>query len=865
MNGADRARLSWSRPSLSWSLVLLSFLTAGMSRVAAAANEKPHYASGFASSLVHSAPDRVEADPWVVLWTQGRRERSLHVAHFSRGGSFVEEQLFEPTNGWPEAGAVWRDGHERTWFIVHAPVAGDHDLRHRRTLQVYAADARLLAAAPARDGDLIGLTADGGALLLFDDPVSGPRVLLVDPLSGRQSVALRPLRDEFGPVEEGCFAVDRAVRRTDDGSFYLVRGFPGTAVVRRYTAAGAPSESFRIPSWNGSYEVAITLDDWLFTASRGHVDRWSPDGSHFAWPLQEEVKDLVGRADGGAYALLTGGRRMAVLDPGGEISGPLPLRPPPAGTTWAERAAMQGSADALLQSDPEDWAALLSTTAAAGGVAWRRARRLALDAGAGAVDGALVAAAQWWWEGPLPELVRDLLKRDSAVVGEAITRHLEATPEDDFSVEVLTRLLVEDWQQPSSRFVILLQAHFFTDSTLGWWAKEAYSDPQQGMAPGDRFPAPPWMVEHHLADLAASEGRKQSSPPAQFFLAQIERTSAGLEALLASPQEPGHSNARAVILAFPGLLAAQDGDAYGSALSFLASRAATWAASANPSVAEAGGLLSVALGDGTAATWLIGHAARDEQLEGAAATALTLLARHHPPSRDPALARQVAATLLSNPSRLLPAVLPSFADGAPSEILAPAVARLGDPARSARDGDTLIDALLADPVWPRVPVASLVALAESGFTVTTSSSASRFRFLDALWRRLERRPDLQRRLEDGYAALFGPELDLSQELRTPFFTPLSIAPESGLSRRVPDAILERFIQQAPAQGSPLYCQLILRRLAAIAAVRGPWPGLADFVEQVLRSRPDMLMYLPQDEADRLLGSREADRLDLALP
>ena len=205
-----------------------------------------------------------------------------------------------------------------------------------------------------------------------------------------------------------------------------------------------------------------------------------------------------------------------------------------------------------------------------------------------------------------------------------------------------------------------------------------------------------------------------------------------------------------MILALPDLLAARDGANYGSALPFMASRAATWAASSKPGLQKAGHLLSVALGDGTAAVWLIDHAAQDQSLLKAAATALELLGRHHPPSGEPALAEEVVLHLLANPSRQLISVsLPPFAAAASSDLLASMIARLSDPALSTESSDALARVLLDDAVWPRVPLTSLVGLVESGFAVTAESSSARFALLDALWRRLEPRPDLRRRLDTG--------------------------------------------------------------------------------------------------------------------
>ena len=846
-------------------LAVLSLLVAGMPATAkppASDDESFYYSPGIAESLVHSAPGGSEEDPWIVLWSPGRLQHSLHLAHFSRSGEFLGERLFDVTPGWPEGQAVWRDGQGRIWIIA----LGTRDLR---TVQVYAADGRRLAEAPVRNGKLIGLTRDAEAVLVFDDEVEGPRVRLVDPFSGRQSVAISWLsREEFGPFEEGCLDVSRSVLRTDAGSFYLVRRAYGEGVARRYTRSGVPAESLRVPAWNGSYEVASTRGEWLFTASSGHVDRWSADGHHLGWPLEDEAKDMVGRADGGAYVLLSPGRRLVVFEPGGEVAGPFALEPPPAGMTWAERAVLRHHVGVVPQSGPQSWAAYLSTAAAAGGEPWNRARRLALSSSAEATDGAIAAAEQWCWVGPPSDLLRDLLDLDPAGVGDVITRHLEATAGDgnDVSVEVLASLLVAHWRRPSPRFAILLQDHASDDSNLGSWAKRAYAEPQHGMAPAERFPAPASLVEHHLADLAEPSGDGPGTDSARFFLAQIEHAGAGLEARLADTEEPAQSNARAVILAFPDLIAARDEADYGPALRFLASRAATWAASPNPGLREAGRLLSVALGDGTAATWLIDRADQDQSLLKPAATALELLGRHHPASREPVLAEAVVLHLLANPSKqLLSVCLPPFAAGASSDLLASMIAHLSDPTLSAESFDALAQALLGDAVWPRVPLSSLVGLVEAGFAVTADSSDTRFRLLDALWRRLESRPDLRRRLEDGYAALFGPALDLSDLRTTPFFTPLTITPESGLARRVPDAVLERFVQGLPSRANINLLLLQFRKLAALAAVRGRWPALEEYVERTLRENPPLLWYLPPEEADQLLSETAVFHLGLGRP
>ena len=502
-----------------------------MAKPPAANDESFYYAPGAAGSPVDFAPGRSDEDPWIVLWSPGRRAQSLHLAHFTRSGEFVEERLFAVTPGWPETQAVWRHALVSDLGLVHSDVdEGDLGTRDLRTIQVYDLDGRRLAEAPVRNGKLIGLTRDAEAVLLSDDEVDGPQVRLVDPFSGRQSVAIS------WPSRGGV--------RTDRGG--LPRRLPYRSPHRRgELLPGAKSlrRRRRAPLHSGrraGRESSHTGVEWVLRGGvhprrmavhrlqrtrRPMVGLWAP--RRVAARGRGEGRGRAG--DGGAYASLSPGRRLVVLEPGGEVAGPFALEPPPAGMTWAERAALRDDAGAGPPSGPEVWATYLSTASAAGGEPWNRARRLALGSPAEATDGAIAAAEQWCWVGPPGELLRDLLDRDPAGVGEVITRHLEATGGDgnDISTEVLARLLVEHWRRPSPRFAILLQDHAPHYSNLGSWAQKAYAEPQHGMAPAERFPAPPSLVERHLADLDVPGGDGPDSDSARFFLAQFEHTAAG--------------------------------------------------------------------------------------------------------------------------------------------------------------------------------------------------------------------------------------------------------------------------------------------------------------------------------------------------
>lgn len=800
---------------------------------------------------------------WAFL-DSGRENRVLHLVRFDAAGAPQEESSLHVDEGQfsPIAAAI--DGAGRVWTAVSLPSAprdplGDPRNRSWR-LSVFAADGTQLAAHDTH-GSLLGLTGDGAAWVLRQG--SGdeePEVLRVDPFAAGETRVLSLERSVWGPSDQYDVTYGRALRPAADGAFYFIDVDSATTLLRRYEPPGVAAGEQRIRSSTGGLFLADNRGDDLFLADRDGVVRYRPNTPLQRWVVVGQIRDIAA-SDDGAW-VLTEGPRILHLLADGSIAPPLDLDTPPPGMTYAERRELLASSAVAArpghEPGPEHW---LEVMMADGGDRGLAARRQLVDLGADAVDAVLATGDRTLWPQPLKRLLADLLAADPDAVGDRLVDHLEqAAAAGDGRASFLDDVLLGAWPQPSPRFLALLDEQLSSRGPLAGLARTAYDGGHDGWEggptlppPGERFPAPPWLIERYL-DHRAGEPDPRLGDRDRFLLTQFHRAADGIEAHLLDVDDPARAGLLDTLARFPSALAIYAPGHFGAAEEVLARRAHAWQASDQLAVAELGTLLSVASGDASAVPRLLATPI-DRTREYSASEALVALLHRHPATSEPELAAGLVRPLLERPSPFATDPLSTLLGDAPPAVLGAAARALaGDDVpcanRAAAEG-----LLLAEGTWGAVPAPDLAALVETGPPAPCTDTG--YRFLDAAWRRFSDRPMLRRRIEDRVRSTVAATPARPRHGRPPAWLALFADPqEHGLSRLVPEAKLAELVAEPPPEGWNE--ARWVHGVSTAAAARGPWPGFRTWLEAELERRPDLVGVLPRAAAERWLGARLDD-------
>ena len=511
------------------------------------------------------------------------------LVQFGADGTVADERRLRFDHG-SLAGRPAVDEAGRAWLPVRLDESADADVVG--SVVLLGADGSRLAEVPS--DQLLGVDDEGRGLLVEWDDHS--RIVRFDPSDGGREVVLDLDGEEYAPPLGGCLFIDRALVPAGEDAFYLIDNADNGLWVRRFEHGGVQVASWVVgdtaaPAWTATAGRGL-----LFLAVDSSVTRFGPGALRRTWRLGEPVDAIAPDGDG-AWVLLGDGPRVRHLSSDGSLGPVLDLDAPPPGMTYAERR------DLLVEGDDASPEALLQTVLAARGAREASARRAFLELGAGAVDALAAAGDRWGWSASLDSLFAELLAADPDGVGERV---LDLVGDDlgghpPGRAEDLTLLLVEHWSHPSPRLRLLLERHLFGDDFASMLAHAAYSGesltweedrPLPG-SPGERFPAPLWVVDRYLEDL---DGPGDLLDADAFFLAQFPLCADALETRLLDPGHPGHAATSYLLAEIADLLADPEPGALAAAPPELERRARFWSASADPEVADLGCRLAAVAG-----------------------------------------------------------------------------------------------------------------------------------------------------------------------------------------------------------------------------------------------------------------------------